>query len=155
VIASWRHAVGISCGEESMRAKVLLVAIAFLAAPLTVMAHHSFAAEFDGNKPLVLKGKITRVDLVNPHAWLYMNVTGPDGKVVNWAIEMGAPNALIRRGISKATIPIGEEITVEGYAAKDGSNTANGRTLKMADGRALFAGSSNTGAPGEARPPAP
>jgi hypothetical protein len=134
-----------------MRAKPLLVAVAFLAAPLTVLAHHSFAAEFDANKPLVLKGTITRVDLVNPHAWLYMNVTNPDGKVVNWAIEMGAPNALIRRGITKNTVPIGAELTVEGFAAKDGSPTANGRTLRMADGRALFAGSSNTGAPGDPR----
>jgi hypothetical protein len=134
-----------------MRAKLSLVAVAFLAVPLTVLAHHSFAAEFDANKPLVLKGTITRVDLVNPHAWLYMNVTDADGKVVNWAIEMGAPNALIRRGITKNTVPIGAELTVEGFAAKDGSNTANGRTLRMADGRALFAGSSNTGAPGEPR----
>ena len=134
-----------------MRTKASLVAVAFLAVPLTVLAHHSFAAEFDANKPLVLKGTITRVDLVNPHAWLYMNVTDADGKVVNWAIEMGAPNALIRRGITKNTVPIGAELTVEGFAAKDGSNTANGRTLRMADGRALFAGSSNTGAPGEPR----
>jgi hypothetical protein len=134
-----------------MRAKPLLVAVALLAAPLSVLAHHSFAAEFDANKPLVLKGTITRVDLINPHAWLYMNVTGPDGKVVNWAIEMGAPNALIRRGITKNTVPIGAELTVEGFAAKDGSPTANGRTLRMADGRALFAGSSNTGAPGDPR----
>jgi len=134
-----------------MRAKLSLVAVAVLAVPLTVLAHHSFAAEFDANKPLVLKGTITRVDLVNPHAWLYMNVTDADGKVVNWAIEMGAPNALIRRGITKNTVPIGAELTVEGFAAKDGSNTANGRTLRMADGRALFAGSSNTGAPGDPR----
>ena len=134
-----------------MRAKFSLVAVALLAAPLAVLAHHSFAAEFDANKPLVLKGTITRVDLVNPHAWLYMNVTDADGKVVNWAIEMGSPNALIRRGITRNTVPIGAELTVEGFAAKDGSNTANGRTLRMADGRALFAGSSNTGAPGEPR----
>jgi len=132
-----------------MRAQLTLVAVALLAVPLTGLAHHSFAAEFDANKPLVLKGTITRVDLVNPHAWLYMNVTDADGKVVNWAIEMGAPNALIRRGITKNTVPIGAELTVEGFAAKDGSATANGRTLRMADGRALFAGSSNTGAPGE------
>ena len=138
-----------------MRAKLLFVAVVFVTAPMTALAHHSFAAEFDANKPLVLKGTITRVDLVNPHAWLYINVPGADGKVVNWAIEMGAPNALIRRGITKASVPIGAEITVEGFAAKDGSNTANGRTLRMADGRALFAGSSNTGAPAEPARPAP
>ena len=135
-----------------MRTKLWLVAVAFLAVPLSVLAHHSFAAEFDANKPLVLKGTITKVDLVNPHAWLYMNVTDSDGKVVNWAIEMGSPNALIRRGITKNVVPIGAELTVEGFAAKDGSPTANGRTLRMADGRALFAGSSNTGAPGDPRP---
>jgi hypothetical protein len=135
-----------------MRAKLSLVAVAFLTAPLSVLAHHSFAAEFDANKPLVLKGTITKVDLVNPHAWLYMNVTDSDGKVINWAIEMGSPNALIRRGITRNTVPIGAELTVEGFAAKDGSPTANGRTLKLADGRALFAGSSNTGAPGDPRP---
>lgn len=136
-----------------MGAKLAVVAVAVLAAPLVVLGHHSFAAEFDANQPLVLKGTITRVDLVNPHAWLYMNVTDPDGKVVNWAIEMGAPNALIRRGISKNTVPIGAEITVEGFRAKDGSTTANGRTLRLANGQALFAGSSGTGAPGEAPPP--
>jgi len=135
-----------------MRAKFPPVARAPLAAPLTVLAHHSFAAEFDANKPLVLKGTITKIDLVNPHAWLYMNVTDSDGKVVNWAIEMGSPNALIRRGITRNTVPVGAELTVEGFAAKDGSSTANGRTLKLADGRALFAGSSNTGAPGDPRP---
>ncbi len=135
-----------------MRAKFPLVAVALLAAPLTVLAHHSFAAEFDANKPLVLKGTITKIDLVNPHAWLYMNVTDSDGKVINWAIEMGSPNALIRRGITRNTVPVGAELTVEGFAAKDGSSTANGRTLKLADGRALFAGSSNTGAPGDPRP---
>ncbi len=138
-----------------MRVKLPLIALAFLAAPLSVLAHHSFAAEFDANKPVVLKGTITRVDLVNPHAWLYMNVTDSTGKVVNWAIEMGAPNGLIRRGITKNTVPIGAELTVEGFAAKDGSATANGRTLRMADGRALFAGSSGTGAPGDPPRPAP
>jgi hypothetical protein len=132
-----------------MGAKLALAAVAILTAPLALVAHHSFAAEFDANKPLVLKGTITRVDLVNPHAWLYMDVKDADGKVVNWAIEMGAPNALIRRGITKNTVPIGAELTVEGFAAKDGSATANGRTLRMADGRALFAGSSGTGAPGD------
>ncbi len=138
-----------------MRVKLPLIALAFLAAPLSVLAHHSFAAEFDANKPVVLKGTITRVDLVNPHAWLYMNVTDSTGKVVNWAIEMGAPNGLIRRGITKNTVPIGAELTVEGFAAKDGSATANGRTLRMADGRALFAGSSSTGAPGDPPRPTP
>jgi len=112
-------------------------------------AHHSFAAEYDANQPITLQGQIARIDLVNPHAWLYLEVKDPDGKVVRWNIEMGAPNNLIRRGVTKATLPIGEPVTVDGYRAKDGSTTVNGRQIKMADGRTLFTGSSSTGAPGD------
>jgi hypothetical protein len=135
-----------------MRQTVVL-AIALLAAALgvPVRAHHSFAAEYDANQPITLQGEIARIDLVNPHAWLYLEVKGPDGTVVKWNIEMGAPNNLIRRGVTKATLPIGETVTVDGYRAKDGSTTVNGRQIKMADGRTLFTGSSNTGAPGDNR----
>ena len=114
-------------------------------------AHHSFAAEYDANQPITLQGQIARIDLVNPHAWLYLEVKDADGKVVRWNVEMGAPNNLIRRGVTKATLPIGETVTVDGYRAKDGSATVNGRQIKMADGRTLFTGSSSTGAPGDAR----
>jgi hypothetical protein len=114
----------------------------------TVTAHHSFAAEYDASQPITLQGQIARIDLVNPHAWLYLEVKGPDGTMVRWNVEMGAPNNLIRRGVTKSTLPIGETVTVDGYRAKDGSTTVNGRQIRMADGRTLFTGSWNTGAPG-------
>lgn len=135
-----------------MRHTVVL-SIVLLAAALgaPVRAHHSFAAEYDANQPITLQGQIARIDLVNPHAWLYLEVKDADGKVVRWNVEMGAPNNLIRRGVTKATLPIGEMVTVDGYRAKDGSATVNGRQIKMSDGRTLFTGSSSTGAPGDSR----
>lgn len=122
-----------------------------LLAATGVRAHHSFAAEYDANQPITLQGQIARIDLVNPHAWLYLEVKDAEGKVVRWNVEMGAPNNLIRRGVTKATLPIGETVTVDGYRAKDGSTTVNGRQIRMSDGRTLFTGSSNTGAPGETK----
>ena len=126
----------------------LVVAVVLLAVP-AARAHHSFAAEYDANQPITLQGQIARVELVNPHAWLYLEVKDADGTVVKWNVEMGAPNNLMRRGVTKATLPIGETVTVDGYRAKDGSTTVNGRQIKMADGRTLFTGSSSTGAPGD------
>jgi hypothetical protein len=123
----------------------------FLLAASAAHAHHSFAAEYDANQPITLQGQIARIDLVNPHAWLYLEVKDAEGKVVRWNVEMGAPNNLIRRGVTKATLPIGETVTVDGYRAKDGTPTVNGRQIKMSDGRTLFTGSSNTGAPGETK----
>lgn len=112
---------------------------------MSVRAHHSFAAEFDADQPITLKGTIYRLDLVNPHSWLYVDVKNASGAVERWNVEMGAPNALIRRGVTKASVPVGAEVTVEGFRAKDGSRTVNGRTVTLADGRGLFTGSSYTG----------
>ena len=129
--------------------KALVVAALVAACGAALGAHHSFAAEYDANQPITLQGQIARIDLVNPHAWLYLEVKDAEGKVVRWNVEMGAPNNLIRRGVTKATLPIGETVTVDGYRAKDGTPTVNGRQIKMSDGRTLFTGSSNTGAPGD------
>jgi hypothetical protein len=104
-------------------------------------AHHSFAAEFDVKKPITLTGKITKMLWSNPHAWLYVDVTRPDGKVVNFKIEFGSPNGLYRNGWRKEDLPVGAVVTVDAYLARDGSPTANGQRVTMADGRALFAGS--------------
>lgn len=117
------------------------------------VAHHSFAAEFDANSPITLKGKLTKMEWVNPHGWLHIDVTQPDGKVVNWAIEAGGPNALLRRGLRQTDFPIGSEVIVEGYKAKNGSPTANGSTVKFTDGRNFFLGASDAPAQGAAPRP--
>jgi hypothetical protein len=124
---------------------------ALLASVVPALGHHSFAAEFDATKPVTLRGTLTRMDWVNPHGWIFIDVKGPDGKVVNWAIEAGAPNALLRRGLRKTNFPIGIEVIVEGYQAKNGTPTANGSTVRFADGRNFFVGSSGTGAPSDRR----
>jgi len=138
-----------------MHTRLFLAAagILMLAAAAPVVAHHAFAAEFDGSKPVTLKGTVTKMEWINPHAWLHMEVKGPDGKVVAWAIEGGAPNALLRRGWNKNSVPPGTQITVQGFRAKDGSNRANGRDATLANGQKLFLGSSGTGAPGDGRDP--
>ena len=132
-----------------MRAKLTLLTVGagMLLATASAMAHHSFAAEYDDKKPITLKGTLTKMEWVNPHGWLYVDVKDASGKVVNWAIEAGAPNALLRRGLRKTDFPAGVEIIVDGFLAKDGSHTANGRSVKMTDGRNFFMGSSGTGAP--------
>jgi Family of unknown function (DUF6152) len=116
------------------------------------LAHHAFAAEFDANKPVNFKGTIKKMEWVNPHSWLHIEVKQPDGTVVNWAIEAGTPNVLFRRGFTKETLQPGTEVVVDGYQAKDGSHRANGRDLTLPDGRQLFLGSSGTGAPYELTP---
>ena len=137
-----------------MQTRLFLAAAGiFMLAGAPVIAHHAFAAEFDGSKPVTLKGTVTKMEWINPHAWLHMEVKGPDGKVIAWAIEGGAPNALLRRGWNKNSVPPGTQITVQGFRAKDGSNRANGRDATLANGQKLFLGSSGTGAPGDGRDP--
>ena len=114
-----------------------------------VFAHHAFAAEFDAKKPLKLRGTVTRMEWINPHAWIHIDVKDTDGKVVSWMIEAGTPNTLFRRGFTKDSLVPGMEILVDGYVSKDGSNRANGRDVTFPDGRKLFLGSSGTGAPYE------
>ena len=126
-------------------------AAGLLLAGAAVSAHHSFAAEFDSAKPIQLKGTVARVEWINPHTWIHIDVKEPDGKVTRWMIEGGTPNTLLRRGLTRDTLPAGTEIMVDGYRAKNGSNRANGRDLQFADGRRLFMGSSGTGAPRDGR----
>ena len=114
-------------------------------------AHHAFAAEFDAAKPIKLKGTVTQMEWINPHTWIHIDVKGRDGKVEKWMIEGGPPNALSRRGFTKDSVPVGAEILVEGYRAKDGSLRGNGRDVTFSDGRKLFLGSSGTGAPRDGR----
>jgi hypothetical protein len=110
-------------------------------------AHHSFAAEFDAQKPVKFRGIVAKMEWINPDAWIHMDVKGPDGKVLSWMVEAGTPNTLFRRGFTKNSLAPGTEILVEGYEAKDRSNKANGRDVTFPNGRKLFLGSSGTGAP--------
>ena len=112
-----------------------------------VAAHHAFAAEFDANKPVKFRATVTKIELINPHTWFHVDVKKSDGTVESWAIEAGTPNVLFRRGLSKNSLPVGTEIEIDGYQAKDGSHRANGRDLTLPDGRTLFLGSTGTGAP--------
>lgn len=120
-----------------------------LAAAAAVSAHHAFAAEFDANKPVKFKGVVTKMEWVNPHVWLHLEVKKPDGKVEKWAIEAGTPNVLFRRGFNRKSLLPGTVVVIDGYQAKDGSQRANGRNLIFEDGKTLFMGSSGTGAPHE------
>ena len=124
-----------------------VVSLGVILAAASGSAHHSFSAEFDIDKPITLHGTLTELEWVNPHGWLHMDVEGPDGEVVNWAVEMGNPTSLLRRGLRKSDFPPGIDFVVEGYLAKDGTPTANGITVTFPDGRDFFAGSSGTGGP--------
>ena len=127
--------------------RLLTLAVTLAGAP--VYAHHSFSAEYSMDQPITLKGTLTKIEWTNPHSWIYVDVKGDDGKVTNWAVEFGAPNALLRRGLRKSDFPTGVELMVKGYRAKDASATINGTSVKLPDGRNLYTGSAESDAPRE------
>ena len=126
---------------------VLVAGLGILLAAVPAPAHHAFAAEFDAKKPIKLTGTVAKMEWINPHTWIHIDVKRPNGKVERWMIEGGPPNALYRRGFTKDSLPTGLEIVVEGFQAKDGSMRGNGRDLTLPNGRKLFLGSSGTSAP--------
>ena len=133
-----------------MKTKLAVVAAVagMLVAAVPAWAHHAFAAEFDAKRPLTLKGKITKLEWINPHSWIHIEVTGADGKATPWMIEGGSPNSMFRRGFTQQSLALGTEIIVEGYQAKDGANRAVGSDLTFAsDGKRLFMGSSSPDSP--------
>src|ERR1051325_3964810 len=136
-------------------AAIVIAAVIVLASQAPAWAHHAFAAEFDANKPLRFDdATVTKVELINPHSWIHVDVKFPDGRVENWAIEAGSPNILLRRGITRDTLKVGTKIVIEGYQSKDGTHRANGRDLTLPDGAKLFLGSSGgEGAPYEVQRP--
>jgi outer membrane usher protein FimD/PapC len=125
--------------SQALRNGVLGLALAAMPA----WAHHAFAAEYSLEQPVTIKGTLTKLEWVNPHGWIYVEVRGDDGKVTSWAVEFGAPNTLLRQGLRKADFPVGTPVVVKGYRAKDGSATANGTTVTLPDGRSLYVGSSS------------
>src|SRR4029079_5608229 len=123
---------------------IRLAMMVVLFAGVHAAAHHSFAAEFDAQKPVTLKGTVVKWEMMNPHGWITIDVTGPDGKKTQWMVETSNPNGLMRLGWTKRSLKPGDEITIDAYQAKDGSNTANAARVTLADGRKVFAGSAGT-----------
>jgi len=126
-----------------MTQKLLAIGAGICMAALPVLAHHSFTAEFDGNKPVKLSGTMTKLEWTNPHIWLYLDVKDEAGNVVKWQCEGGPINTLTRNGWTKEALKPGDQVTIEGWLAKDGSKTCNARSVKLPDGKSVFAGSSN------------
>ena len=131
-----------------MRARLgVLAAVAGLVSAVPVLAHHSFAAEYDASKPVTLTGTVTKLEWMNPHARFYVDVKDTSGAITNWNLELASPNALVRNGWTRKSLNVGDEVTVEGYMARDGSKMANAREVRLANGRQVFAGSSGGDAP--------
>ncbi len=128
-------------------AGLVVAAVLALSATAPSRAHHAFAAEYDADKPFEMTGTLTKIEWVNPHSWIYVDVKGADGQVTNWQFEFGAPNALARRGLHRSDLPIGGEVHVKGYLAKSGLAVGNATSVTLPDGRNLYTGSSATGAP--------
>src|SRR5579859_403520 len=126
-----------------------IAAVGILISTVELPAHHAFTAEFDTKKPVKLRGTIAKIEMVNPHSWIYIDVKNDDGSTSQWMLEAGSPNVLVRRGFSKAAIPKGTEVIFEGFQAKDGSNRANGRDITFPDGKKLFIGSTGAEGPPE------
>ena len=135
-----------------MKTAASLVAVLFLAAAVPMIAHHSFAAEFDTSKPVTLKGVVTKVEWMNPHAWFYIDVTDDNGKVEHWQCETGAPIELLRRGWRKNNLKVGDQVTVEAFRAKDATNTVSARVVTLPDGRKVFSGSATDDGPKQEQP---
>lgn len=126
-----------------------LATATFLFGALPLLAHHSFAAEYDQKQPITIKGVVTKLDWMNPHVYFYVDATGSDGRVTHWACEAGNPNALARRGWKKDSLKTGDHVTIQAFRAKDASNTVNARSIVLEDGKKIFAGSADDGGPGE------
>ena len=129
-----------------MRIKLSVAGLLLATGPM--WAHHAFQAEYDDRKPVHLAGKVTEMEWINPHSWIHIDVTGPDGKVTNWMVECGSPNIMLRRGFTKRSLEAGTELIIDGYQAKSGENKANGGSVTFKDGRRLFVGGSNPDDPG-------
>ena len=141
--------------EKNMKGRLLAITgicAGMLLSAIPLVAHHSFAAEYDNNKPIKFTGKVTKVEWMNPHIYVYLDSKDDKGKVVNYAVEGGAPNGLYRQGWRKDTIKLGDTISIDGYLAKDGSNTVNARTWVLPDGKKVFAGNNEDGGPGTKNP---